>query len=248
MRKYAPLLIVSLLVFGCKQPVKVTDAGKSSPSQTLVVQKISDHVYQHISFLQTQSFGRVGCNGMVVHDKGEAIIFDTPADRSASVELISWVEKNLKCKVKAVIPTHFHADCLAGLDEFHTRGIPSYANKATIKMAELNRYAVPQNGFDDSLQLEVGDKKVFVRYFGEGHTKDNVIGYFPDEKTIFGGCLVKEAGAGKGNLEDANVEAWPATVAKLKAQYPDTRFVIPGHGKAGGTELFDYTIKLFAQE
>ena len=136
-------------------------------------------------------------------------------------------------------------DYVGGLEEFHKRGIPSYANHATIKMAGINHYSVPQNAFDSLLELKVGDKQVFARYFGEGHTKDNVIGYFPEEKTVFGGCLIKESGAGKGNLEDANVGAWSATVARLKEKYPDTKFVIPGHGKAGGTELFDYTIKLF---
>ena len=48
--------------------------------------------------------------------------------------------------------------------------------------------------------------------------------------------MLKEIGAGKGNLEDANVDDWAATVEKLKAQYPDTKIVIPGHGKSGGTE------------
>ncbi len=244
MIKYISLVLISLFVSGSK-PTQTADTSKNTESQTLVVQKIAGHVYQHISFLQTQSFGRVGCNGMIVYDKNEAVIFDTPASNSASVELIDWVGKNLKCKVKAVIPTHFHADCLAGLEEFHKRGIPSYAHKATIKMAELRHHAIPQNGFDHLLGLKVGDKKVFARYFGEGHTKDNVIGYFPGEKVVFGGCLIKEWGAGKGNLEDANVQAWSATVAKLKEKYPDTKFVIPGHGKAGGTELFDYTIRLF---
>jgi metallo-beta-lactamase class B len=244
MIKYLNLVLISFLLSGCK-PAQTVDTSANTPSQTLVVQKVADHVYQHISFLQTQSFGKVGCNGMVVYDQNEAIIFDTPADNSASVELIDWVEKKLKCKVKAIIPTHFHADCLGGLEEFHKRGIPSYANNATIKMAELKHYAIPQNGFDTLLELRVGERKVFARFFGEGHTRDNVIGYFPGEKVIFGGCLIKESGAGKGNLEDANVGAWSSTVAKLKEKYPDAKFVIPGHGKAGGTELFDYTIKLF---
>jgi metallo-beta-lactamase class B len=48
--------------------------------------------------------------------------------------------------------------------------------------------------------------KNFAQYFGEGHTKDKVIRYFPEEKTIFDGCSIKESGAGKGNLAEANVD------------------------------------------
>lgn len=247
MINYLKLLLIALLIFGCK-PTKTTGNNINYTSDNLVVQKISGHVYQHTSFLTTESFGKVTCNGMIIFDKNEAIIFDTPPDDPTSSELINWVENKLNCKIKAIIPTHFHADCLGGLNAFHTHGIPSYANNLTIQLARSKNYAIPQNGFDNLLELKVGNKKVFTEFFGEGHTKDNVIGYFPDEKIIFGGCLIKESGAGKGNLEDANVNNWSLTVAKLKEKYPNTNIVIPGHGKLGGTELLDYTIKLFEQK
>lgn len=241
MIKYVNLIILSLLMFGCN-PEKITE---NYTSETLVIQKVADHVYQHISFLDAGSFGRVACNGMIVFDKNEAIIFDTPADDSTAAALINWVENKLNCKIKAVIPTHFHRDCLGGLDAFHQHGISSYANNLTIQLAQSSNAPLPRNGFDNLLELQVGNRKVMAEFMGEGHTKDNVIGYFPDEKVVFGGCLIKESGAGKGNLEDANIHDWSLTVAKLKEKYHDTKIVIPGHGKSGGTELFDYTIQLF---
>jgi metallo-beta-lactamase class B len=42
--------------------------------------------------------------------------------------------------------------------------------------------------------------KITAKFFGEGHTKDNVVGYFPSENVMFGGCLVKELNASKGYL------------------------------------------------
>jgi metallo-beta-lactamase class B len=84
-----------------------------------------------------------------------------------------------------------------------------------------------------------------VKYFGEGHTKDNVVGYFPSENILFGGCLIKELKATKGYLGDANIAQWPNTVERIKEQYPNIKIVIPGHGAIGGSELLDYTIKLF---
>ncbi len=67
----------------------------------------------------------------------------------------------------------------------------------------------------------------------------------PLEDIMFGGCLIKEEGAGKGNLAEANVEEWPNTVRKVKMKYPEVKKIIVGHGKSGGIELLDYTIKLF---
>ena len=233
------------LLLGCKS-AKVSN--KSFTSETLIVKKVKDHVYQHVTYLQTQSFGKVDCNGMIVFDKNEAIIFDSPINDSTTAVLVDWLKDSLNCKVKAVIATHFHEDCVGGLNEFHKRGIPSYANKKTIESAKLSGFPVPQNGFDGLLELKVGNKDVIAEFNGEGHTKDVIIGYFPDEKAMFGGCLIKEVGASKGYLGDANEKDWSATVTKIKQKYPDMEIVIPGHGKSGNVALLDYTIKLFEQK
>lgn len=214
-------------------------------SSTLTIQQVSPHVYLHTSFLETASFGRVACNGIVVVDQGEAIVFDTPATDSATVELLAYTEQQLKVRVKAVIPTHFHADCLGGLAQFHQRNIPSYALNTTIQLAAARQATVPQQGFAERLVLRVGRQEVIAHFLGEGHTRDNIVAYVAAEQVLFGGCLIKELGAGKGNLEDANVQAWPLTVAKLQQTYPRTRVLIPGHGKAGGLELSAYTRQLF---
>ena len=217
-------------------------------SDNLIIQKLSDHVYQHISFLNTTDFGKVDCNGMIVVNENEAVVFDTPADNESSAELIGYLKKQ-HYRINAIIPTHFHDDCVGGLEKFNENDIPSYASNKTITLLKNKgkKFSNPMQGFDDSLTLNVGNKKVYLRFFGEGHTKDNIVGYFPDGKAVFGGCLIKEVGAGKGNLEDANVAVWPETVRKLKQAYPQVGIVIPGHGKTGGVELFDYTIKLFGK-
>lgn len=235
---------MGLLFFGGAS-LSQAQQTKNHHSETLVVQKVADQVYQHTSYLQTDSFGKVPCNGMIVFDKQEAIVFDTPADSNASVKLINWIQNELQCKITAVVPTHFHEDCLAGLAVFHQHGIPSFAHTKTIALARLNGKTVPEKGFTQGRTFKVGRKKVVATFFGEGHTKDNVVGYFPGEKVLFGGCLIKEMGAGKGNLADANTPAWSRTVTNLKEKYPEPKIIIPGHGQAGGPELLDYTIKLF---
>ena len=216
-------------------------------TNNLILVKLSKHVYQHISFLNTHDFGRVACNGMLVVNNNEAIVFDTPTDNESSSELINYVTKKLGAKITAVIPTHFHNDCVGGIEKFNEEHIPCFASNKTIKLLKNihNKYAASMKGFDDSLSLDIGGKKVYARYFGEGHTRDNITGYFAEDSVMFGGCLIKEQAATKGFLDDANVSAWPATVMRLKQYYPQTKIVIPGHGKPGGTELLDYTMTLF---
>ncbi|MEB2774447.1 subclass B1 metallo-beta-lactamase [Algoriphagus sp. D3-2-R+10] len=217
-------------------------------SETLKIEQISPNTFVHISYLNTEDFGKVGCNGMIVINEGEALVFDTPANDEASLELLNWLENDQKTKVKGVVATHFHWDCLGGLNEFHAKAIPSYASSMTIELAKAAGYPVPENGFKKRLVLKAGNIDVINQFLGEGHTKDNFVAYVSSDKVIFGGCMIKELGAGNGNLEDANVAAWPTTVRNVKSTFPETSIVIPGHGKIGGTELLDYTIEMFEKQ
>lgn len=216
-------------------------------SDSLVITQLTANSFEHTSYLQTNDFGNVPCNGLIVRNGSEAIIFDTPTTNQTSTALIAWVKETLHCTITAIIPTHFHNDCLAGLSAFHENNIPSYASFKTIELAKANGYTVPNTGFTDSLALKVGTEKVMVRFFGEGHTRDNVVGYFPSENVLFGGCLIKEVGASKGYLGDANVAAWSGTVEKVRQAYPNVTIIVPGHGQFGNKKLLDYTIKLFRQ-
>ncbi|MDN5202721.1 subclass B1 metallo-beta-lactamase [Fulvivirgaceae bacterium BMA10] len=231
-----------LALCACKSP---TENAVKYESEDLKIKHLTQNTFIHISYLNTNDFGKVPCNGMVVINKGEAIVFDTPSDDVASSELIKWIQTEKKAKIKAVIATHFHIDCLGGLQAFHDNEIPSYANSLTVELAKSINEIIPQNVFAGYLELEVGGKKVISDFLGEGHTKDNVIGYFPDERVLFGGCLIKSNGAGKGNLNDANINDWPKTVKKIKAKYNEVETIIPGHGKPEDAKLLDYTIELF---
>lgn len=234
-----------LLVISLVSSYAQTANNEIYKSNTLIIKQISQHTFVHITYLQTQSFGKVACNGMIVTDKGEALVFDTPADDSASYELIGVIEKQLHSKVKGIVVNHFHDDCVGGLVAFHAKGIPSYANEKTILFAKENQHNVPQHGFEGSLTLKVGRLDVVNKFIGEAHTRDNIVSYVPKEKVMFGGCMIKEVNATKGYLGDANTAVWSATIANVQKIFPKTKWVIPGHGQYGGQELFSYTMKLF---
>ena len=214
-------------------------------SDRLTITRLSENTFVHTSYLTTNDFGKVECNGLLVRSESEVAVFDTPTDDQSSLELIRWLQDVLKCKIVTIVPTHFHSDCLGGLKAFHAAGIPSMANEKTIELVALNQMSVPQKGFSGKSNLIVGGKEVQLRFFGEGHTRDNIVAYFPTEQVLFGGCLIKELQASKGFLGDANVGAWSATVAKLQQAFPQVKHVVPGHGATGGAELLEYTRNLF---
>lgn len=242
------LFIILVLISNGSCTSRDQDAFKPEAiykSEHLIITKISENAFIHTSFLQTNDFGNVPCNGLIVRDGNEAIVFDTPTNDTGSYQLIKWMMDSLHLKINAIIPGHFHNDCLGGLKAFHEQNIPSYAYSGTIELATENTLTVPQNSFTDSLILKVGNEHIIAKFFGEGHTKDNIVGYFPAENIMFGGCLIKELDANKGYLGDANVKEWSATVEKVKKEYPNASIIVPGHGEHGGKKLLDYTIQLF---
>lgn len=214
-------------------------------AQQITLKQLSENTFIHTSYLQTDDFGHVPCNGLVIRNGQQALVFDTPTDDKGAKELIRLVQDSLHCKIVMVIPTHFHNDCLGGLQAFHDAGIPSIANELTLELAKNSQVTIPEFSFHKSFTFKVGQEKVLIKFLGQGHTRDNVVGYFPKEKVLFGGCLIKELGASKGFLGDANVNEWPATVAKVKKAFPRVKWVVPGHGDAGDASLLDYTRKLF---
>lgn len=217
-------------------------------SETLQIKQITPHIFVHVSYLPTKKWGKVACNGMVYVHEGAAIVFDTPPEDSVSQELIQQIQTHLQAEVQTVVVNHFHVDCLGGLSAFHEAGIPSYAGHATIERARTTQFSVPQRGFRKRKRLRLRGQKIILTYPGRAHTYDNTVAYIPSEKALFGGCMVKSLKAGKGNLGDADVAAWPQTVARVRSQFPDVQYVVPGHGKPGGLALLDYTIQLFQGE
>lgn len=240
------IIVISIINLNCnsqkQEAFKATEVYKS---KDLIVTQIAENAFKHTSFKQTKDFGNVSCNGLIVRNNNEVTIFDTPTNNENSEELIKWIKETLHCKINAIVPTHFHDDCLGGLQAFFENDIPSYAHYKTIELAKENNFIFPKNSFMDSLILKVGNENTIIKFFGEGHTKDNVVVYFPSENIMFGGCLIKELNANKGYLGDANVSEWSNTVEKVKREYPNVKIVIPGHGEYGDKKLLDYTISLF---
>ncbi len=238
------LIVLIVVLSSCR---KNGDPNVIYETSALKISRLTENVFVHESYLETESFGKVVCNGLVVRDGNEAVIIDTPTDDPTSKELLLAVKRKLGSRTAAVVVSHFHEDCLGGLNQFHKYGIPSFSNALTRELAAANKKPLPLNEFDSLLELKVGTKVLVNEFLGEGHTRDNIVSYFPSDSVLFGGCLIKSLGAGKGNLEDANVDEWPETVRKVLLKYNEAMHVVPGHGESGDTSLLKYTINLFEE-
>lgn len=232
------LLIATLVQLRCKS----NKDDRTYTSETLKIYPITENSFVHESYLETSEYGKVPCNGLIYLNNKEAVVFDTPTNNRASQELIRWIKISQKAKIKGVIYNHFHEDCTGGRAIFRNEEIPSYAHTKTF---DLLGSPFGTEVFNERMYLKVGKVEITGHYLGEAHTEDNIVCYVPSDELLFGGCMVKSLGANKGNLDDSDLGEWSNTVQKIKDNYPNLKYVVPGHGASGGTELLDYTIKLF---
>jgi len=124
-------------------------------------------------------------------------------------------------------------------------GVESVAYVETLQICKSHNLPLPQKTFADAIAINFQGETVICRYFGAGHTIDNILVYFPASQILFGGCLIKSMGSkGLGNTKEADIEDWDKTVLKVKTAYPSIKLVIPGHGTFGDIGLLEHTITL----
>jgi metallo-beta-lactamase class B len=213
------------------------------------VYALTPNIWRHVTYREMEGFGRVAANGLIVVYLDRAVLIDTPWTPEQTSVLLDWVNKHLKARVTEVVVSHSHVDRLGGLTEVHRRGIRSIGLDKTRELALAAGAEPPQKVFSSLARIKAGRRPLELFYPGPGHTADNIVTWIADEQVLFGGCLVKAADATTlGNTAEADLAAWPATLANLKSTYPAARIIVPGHGAPGGWELVDHTLALLKKK
>lgn len=210
---------------------------------------LQDSIYIHVTWHHLDNFGRFPSNGLIIIKNGQALMIDTPMDNDKTERLTKYLKDTLSVNLFKLIIGHFHDDCLGGLGYLQSKGIESVANSMTITKCKEIGLPIPSTPFTDSLTFDFNGEQIECRFFGAGHSFDNITVWIPSKKILFGGCLIKSVDSkGLGNLSDAVVIEWDKTIEKIIKKYPEIQTVIPGHGDYGGTELLTHTIGLINKE
>jgi metallo-beta-lactamase class B len=92
---------------------------------------------------------------------------------------------------------------------------------------------LPTKTYAADFTLENGDIRGF--YLGPSHNADDIFVYFPKEKILYAGSILKER---LGNVAFANLEEYPKTLEKLRQLHLEIDKIISGHWSAvHGPEL-----------
>lgn len=214
--------------------------ANNEDTKEVKLKKLTDNVYQHISYKRVEQWGFIGASGLVVINGKQAHMIDTPWTTKGTEQLIEWIEaKGLI--LKSAVVTHFHDDASGDIPLLNDLEIKTYATTLTNKLLKLNQKEVSSDEISSNA-FEFIDGIASVFYPGAGHTEDNIVVWLPNEKILFGGCFVKSLGNKHlGYTGDANISEWPNSIQQVIDRYPDVRLVVPGHGKIGDISLLTHT-------
>ncbi len=243
--------LISILLF---LPLGIIQVNAQTNNEIVVDEDIQliplqDSIYVHVTWHHLNNFGRFPSNGLIMIKGGQALLIDTPMDNAKTERLSQYLQDSLSANVTKLVIGHFHDDCLGGLEYLQSIGVESIANSMTIEKCRELSLPVPSLPFTDSLTFDFNGEQIDCRYFGGGHSFDNITVRLPSKQILFGGCLVRAANTDSlGNLSDAVVSDWDSTIKKVMQSYPEIKTVIPGHGNIGGPELLTHTIELVERE
>lgn len=264
-------LSLPLLLAACSQPPVIdipTETAAEPSTETAVeatdsfleglkadypvtLSPIAEGVWVHTTNYRLPGQPPISTNGLVVEDGISVTLVDGAWGELATVALIEAVREETGKPITRMIVTHHHADRTQGVDAAEREGIEVFTHPDTPRLAAIAGWPTPNTSVaalaEPQSRTRVG--KVEVAFPGHGHAPDNLVVYLPDDGILYPGCAVRGAEVETlGNTSDADLESWKEALLWTKATYPETKTVVPGHGKGANLSLVDATIALIDAE
>jgi metallo-beta-lactamase class B len=102
---------------------------------------------------------------------------------------------------------------------------------------------LPTESYAD--QFELQDGNIRALYLGPSHTAGDIFVYFPKQKVLDAGSILKEQ---LGNMSKADIKEYPKTLHKLQALHLNIDTIISGHwSPIHGPELLDHYLQLLTR-
>ena len=188
-------------------------------------------------------------NSGVIIGEQVVLVFDAQATPKLAGNVLAHIRQITELPVRYVVLSHYHAVRVLGA--FAYTGAEIIASSATRKLirerglqdweSELRRFprlfagaesvpglTYPSLFFEQSLQIDLGNRLVNIIHPGMGHTAGDTVVWLESEKILFAGDLVEYGAA--PYCGDAYFEEWNKTLSELALLNPEV--LVPGRGAA----------------
>ncbi|MEO8305324.1 MAG: MBL fold metallo-hydrolase [Betaproteobacteria bacterium] len=226
-------------------------SGRAADDIVLTPTRVSEHVW----FFQgasgpasTANKGFMSNAGFVVTGDG-VVVFDALGTPALGRAMIVAIGKVTKAPIRRVVVSHYHADHVYGLQEFHKAGAQIWAHrKAELYLASelaVNRLAQrrtelspwiddathlvpPDVWIDGDTDFRLGGLTFQLVYSGGAHSPEDILMYVVEDRVLFAGDLIFAGRAPYVGTADSR--GWLKAMSRMIAF--NAAVVIPGHGPA----------------
>jgi len=182
------LIVISIPIFILAfSSLSFSQQRQTSPIR---LQKISENLFEVL--------GGRGARGGVYTGKNAVVVIDAKMDKASVDKTIEEIKKITDKPIKYLVNTHSDGDHTSGNVYFpdtvtfiahkNCRGEMLMAGRGGSQSKwnnpELAPF-MPSITFRDRMDIYLGSKKIELWYFGVGHTRSDLVVYFPEEKTAF---------------------------------------------------------------
>jgi glyoxylase-like metal-dependent hydrolase (beta-lactamase superfamily II) len=207
-------------------------------------QEVADRIFvRRYAFFDQSIAAVIGREG--------AIIVDTRTTDAQAAELEADLRSLTDVPLAAVVNTHHHYDHSFGNARFAAAPIWGHARCAEVLRTrgetmradvmrslpalagEIARVVItpPDRTFDETASIDLGDRRIELRYLGRGHTDNDIVVLVPDSGTLLAGDLLENDAP--PSFGDAYPIAWAGTLRDRLLPLV-TEVVVPGHGRPAG--------------
>ncbi|HWJ26592.1 MAG TPA: BlaB/IND/MUS family subclass B1 metallo-beta-lactamase [Flavisolibacter sp.] len=188
---------------------------------------------------------QVPANGMYLLTDQGAVLFDTPWDITQFQPLLDSIKAKHQQHVVLCISTHFHEDRTGGLEYYKQQGIKTYTTRQTDELSNKRGMKRAEFLMNKDTMFNIGQYSFQTYYPGKGHAPDNIVIWFPKEKILYGGCLIKSVEDNNmGNLSDASVKDYPTTIKNVQRKCKNPQYIITGHNDWTDIRSLEHTLQM----
>jgi len=222
----------------------LTSLFAQSNSSPLSIQHLTGDFYIYTSYNYYQG-NRIPANGMYVLTKQGAIIIDSPWDTTQFQPLLDSIRIRHGQKAVMCIATHFHEDRTGGFDYYRQQGIKTYSTQLTDQLSQKRGMKRAEFLLTKDTVFTIGQYSFETFHPGHGHTPDNIVIWFANQKILYGGCLIKSTDDSTlGNLGDASVNDYATTLQRVQTKCKNPTYIIPGHNAWTSTKSLAHSLRM----
>ncbi len=189
-------------------------------------------------------------NKVAIIGKKSILVYDAGPSKQFAERFIKELRKYSKKPIKHLVISHRHFDHAYGIEVYIKNKVNVFIDKTEYFYLKkegplINNSLIKNLGFnkdninfdnisdekinflDDSIEVNLGNRRVLIQNLGVAHTKGDLIAYDFNTKTYIAGDIIFIGRAAA--FSDANIPMW-INVINNKLDLP-WDYLIPGHGR-----------------